>query len=388
MSVLPQNEGYMSVLPQNEVFVSVLPQIGVFEMGLVQTEINTTVLFRIATVDYCQWFNRVKTVVNFVLNPGVNRFKFLPLTLVHCGKKLGWTIRISLESLRYALKMYTWSLSENQASVWFRCRLIGLLLKQSLFRKHDFAVLVHKVYYGYQNLCFENLKFFPRYKNDTHTHIKEEHTEISSRYQFHGGGKALLFSFNELIPYASTDLCEQQYQFLQVVKTKQKQSLVLNDGDVLCSVPLNILAPKMTLKTAKELANLHDMYMPSKILLKNAQILLESHKCETGEDLLAVFRPYKVVSNPERQQTWYQKNKEKRAEYDKYRSSKSEYQESHNKSSQKHYWSKKDVKFPPDPPSCKDPSHILFSTFIYPYLLSSFSPFTTISSGCTLLFKQ
>jgi len=37
---------------------------------------------------------------------------------------------------------------------------------------------------------------------------------------------------------------------------------------------------------------------------------------------------------------------------------------------------------------CKDPSHILFSTFIYPYLLSSFSPFTTISSGCTLLFKQ
>ena len=68
--------------------------------------------------------------------------------------------------------------------------------------------------------------------------------------------------------------------FFMVLKKNQKQSVVLNDGDVLCSVPLNILAPKLTLKTAKELANLHDMYMPSKILLKNAQILLENHKCE------------------------------------------------------------------------------------------------------------
>ena len=46
-----------------------------------------------------------------------------------------------------------------------------------------------------------------------------------------------------------------------------KQKLHFNDGDVLCSVPLNILAPKLTLKAAKELANLRDMYMPSKILL-------------------------------------------------------------------------------------------------------------------------
>ena len=37
--------------------------------------------------------------------------------------------------------MYAWSLSENQTSVQFRCRLIRLLLKQSLFRKHDFAAL-------------------------------------------------------------------------------------------------------------------------------------------------------------------------------------------------------------------------------------------------------
>ena len=101
---------------------------------------------------------------------------------------------------------------------------------------------------------------------------------------------------------------EQQYQFQRCVKKNNKQSLCLNDGDVLCSVPLNMLAPKLTLKAAKELANLHDMYMPSKILLKNAQILLENHECETCPDLLAVFEPYRVASNTERQKTWYEKN--------------------------------------------------------------------------------
>ena len=120
---------------------------------------------------------------------------------------------------------------------------------------------------------------------------------------------------------------------------------------MLCNVLLKVLAPKMTLKSAKELANLHDMYMPSKVLVKNAQILLENHQCETCPDLLSILKPYKVASNAEYQQTWYQKNKEKRAEYNKHRYSKSEYQESQKKSSQKHYQSIKDVKFPPNPPS-------------------------------------
>ena len=102
-------------------------------------------------------------------------------------------------------------------------------------------------------------------------------------------------------------------------------------------MPLNVLVPKLTLKSAKEVANLHDMYMPSKILLKNAQILLEKHKCETCPDLHAVFKPYKVASNAERQQTWYQNNKEKRAEYNM----QPQYQASNRESAWKYYWSKK-----------------------------------------------
>src|SRR5882762_8246053 len=124
--VSTQNEVYMSFLPQNEVYMSFLPKNEVFQIVAVNFQLSS----------------RVKTIINFVINFGVQRFKMLPSTLVHCGENLIWTIRILLESFRYVLEMYTWSLSENQASVQFKSRLLGLLLKQSFFRKHDFAVLV------------------------------------------------------------------------------------------------------------------------------------------------------------------------------------------------------------------------------------------------------
>ena len=159
---------------------------------------------------------------------------------------------------------------------------------------------------------------------------------------------------DELHQYASADLQEQQYQYIQCIKRDNKQGPDLGDvNSVCCSVPLNILVPKLNLKSSKELANLHDMYMPSRILRKDALILLENHKCETCPDLIAVFKPYKTASNAGYQQTWYQKNKDKRAKYNKQCAERSEYQELHEKSSQKHYQSTKGVKFPPAPPSAK-----------------------------------
>ena len=98
--------------------------------------------------------------------------------------------------------------------------------------------------------------------------------------------------------------------FFGVSKKDNNQDNALGDGEICCTVPLHILAPKPTLATAKELAVILDMFMPSKTLLKNAQILLSKHKCETCPDL-SVFNPYKVASNAECQQTWYQDNKEK-----------------------------------------------------------------------------
>jgi hypothetical protein len=186
--------------------------------------------------------------------------------------------------------MYAWSLSENQASIQFKCRLIGLMVKQSLFRKHDFAAWVHQIYHDYQNWSFWQLK---KYSINSHTHIKEEYSDKSTRYHFYGAGKALIFSSDELHPYASAELHEQQYQFLRCVKKDNKQNLPFNSGDVVCNVPLTILAPKLTLKSAKELANLHDMYVPSKILLKMHRYCLKTTNVKLVQNFLQYLNPIK-----------------------------------------------------------------------------------------------
>ena len=81
------------------------------------------------------------------------------------------------------------------------------------------------------------------------------------------------------------------------------------------------------------------------------------------------------------QKTWYQKNKEKRAEYDKHHYPTSEYQESNKKLSQKHYWSKKDVKFPPSPPSAK-----LCQTIVSDFIADT-SPEVFEEAGCAICGK-
>jgi hypothetical protein len=146
----------------------------------------------------CQLSNRVKNAVDSLLNIGAKILKFLTSNVMHNAEKLVWTIRILLECLQHVLKMYAWSLSENQASIQFKCRFIGLMLKQLLFRKHDFAALVHRIYHDHQNWCFLQLK---KHSNNSHTHIKEEHSDKSTRFHFYGGGKTLIFSSDELRPY-------------------------------------------------------------------------------------------------------------------------------------------------------------------------------------------
>ena len=147
--ILPQNEVYRTndllqsevfrsqnvILPQNEVFRSVLLQNEVFKIVLPQNEVNISVLPQGGIFRAVNWqlFNEVKAVIDFVLNLAVKSVKILPSALMHGVEKIGWTIRVALECLQHALKMYTWSLSENQASVMFKCRLIVLFLKKYLF---------------------------------------------------------------------------------------------------------------------------------------------------------------------------------------------------------------------------------------------------------------
>ena len=98
--ILPQYEVFMSTLPLNEVFKSALPQIEVFNICPVN----------------CQFFGPVKTVM-YSLSNIVKSFQNLTSTVLCSGEKIGWSIRIILESFQQVFKMYAWSLSESQASI-------------------------------------------------------------------------------------------------------------------------------------------------------------------------------------------------------------------------------------------------------------------------------
>ena len=129
--VLPQNEVYkLFVLSQNEMFGFpdvVLSPNEIFRTVLLQSEVDIfqNGIFELGIVN-CQLANKVKPIIDFVLNLEVKSCRFLTSTLIHGGEKLGLTIRIFLESLWHVLKMYTWSLSENQAAIQFTCRLANL----------------------------------------------------------------------------------------------------------------------------------------------------------------------------------------------------------------------------------------------------------------------
>jgi len=184
---LPQNEVYLSTQPQNEVFRIVLPQNGVFILP--QNEVFTSTLppngvfktvqlqnevFKPVTA-HCQMFCNLKIILDFVLDVQVKSFRFCTWILLHCMEKLGLVIRISMESLQHVLKMYAWSLSENQASIKFRCRLIELFLKKSLFRKHDFAICVYKLYLDSQKPSSWHLRLFSDKQTNFGIQIRENH---------------------------------------------------------------------------------------------------------------------------------------------------------------------------------------------------------------------
>jgi hypothetical protein len=87
------------------VFESVLTLSGVFKFVLPQNEV-----WKIVT----PMFSKVKSIL---LNLGIKSIKKLMINLLNSGGKLCWAIRSFSESLQHVLKIYSWSLSENQAFV-------------------------------------------------------------------------------------------------------------------------------------------------------------------------------------------------------------------------------------------------------------------------------
>jgi hypothetical protein len=336
-----------------------------------------------------EFFKEVQNIMsklNSVMTQSVKSFRKSMLHLVHGGKTFLWAIRIAPECFQHILKMYGWSLAENQISIRFRCRLTALFLKQSFFRKHDFSAMVDKLVSSDQRSPIFSLNSILTCKKSSNHEVLNESFKKPSAYEYYGGGPSLVFSSDELLPYASTDLDEKQYRFLRCVKTEDKQTHISdNESTVLCVVPLSILAPKLTMTCIKDLAALHQIFVPSKTLVKNAQMLLQDHKCQKCDSYISLFEPYKVQSNAQRQQNWYKKlepdgKTAHLAEKAKYKAS-SEYQEKNCEKHKEDYWTRKKVKFPPTPPS-EDLCQMIVSDFC-----ADTSPEVFEETGCAVCGK-
>ena len=97
---LPQNGVFMHVLPQNGVFVSFLPQHKMFVVVLPQNEVLKYVPAN------CQLPCNLKNILDFVLDVQVKGFKIWTWVLLNSMEKLGFSIKIVMESLQHVFKMY------------------------------------------------------------------------------------------------------------------------------------------------------------------------------------------------------------------------------------------------------------------------------------------
>jgi len=290
------------------------------------------------------------------------------------------------DCFQHILKMYAWLLAENKISVEFRCKLIQLFLKRSLFRRHDFSAMVDKLRCSVQKWHTMNLGGVSSYSKGLDHEMPHNSPEMPIKYQFYGGGPSLVFASDELLPYTSSNLDEMQYKFVRCVKTEDKHTLISEvKNTVLCDVPLRVLAPKLTVKCIKEIVSLHQMFMLARISVRDAQMLLQEHKCEKCDEFVCLFEPYKVKSNTQRQQNWYNKlNSDEKtahlAEKSQYKES-AKCQEINRENHKVDYWAKKEVKFPPSPPSVDLCQKIIAS------FCADTSPETFEEGGCAVCGK-
>ena len=69
--------------------------------------------------------NIVNLFLPFIITCSRGCKKLLPSILIHAGEKLVWALWITLQSFQHSLRMYTWSLFENQASVTIPVRMVA-----------------------------------------------------------------------------------------------------------------------------------------------------------------------------------------------------------------------------------------------------------------------
>jgi len=78
--------------------------------------------------------------------------------------------------------------------------------------------------------------------------------------------------------------------------------------NILCAVPLSILASQLTMKCMKDLATLtSNIYINQRLQQKMRTDVASESSVPQCDSYICLFEPYKVQSNAQRQQNWYKK---------------------------------------------------------------------------------
>jgi hypothetical protein len=133
---------------------------------------------------------------------------------------------------------------------------------------------------------------------------------------------------------------------------------------------------------------LHDIFISSKLSIKNAQILLQNHNCDGCDKLISIFEPYVVKIQVQQNKAWYnnltaEKKATHLAKQAAYKSLPLK-KKIKNEEQKADYWavkSYKDVKFPPSPLSADLCQKIIFD------FCNDTSPETFVESGCAVCGK-
>jgi hypothetical protein len=171
-----------------------------------------------------------------------------------------------------------------------------------MFLKHDFAAYVYKVVSSADTLPFHFVFGLNNHRPTVSSPILDGHTSDSTaqttKYEYIGGGRRLVFSSEELDQYTLTNMVEKQYKFIHCLSKDKAQARTSSDSTlIICDIPISVLAPRLTFKHIKELALLHSVHISARLKVSNAQMLLQSHVCQTCGLFVAILEPYQPPSN-------------------------------------------------------------------------------------------
>jgi len=171
-----------------------------------------------------------------------------------------------------------------------KCQLIKLLLQRSLFRKHDFLYLVHKLLIGFYMIQKKGSK--PLCKPST-LHLSQSGLSFYNKYNFcYIGGGLSDFTYQELESYLTengTHTISSAYRFKDHILISKLNSIHMTEDTVLCKIPIHLMVTKLTKSELRKITDCHGIYCHSKMRHSGIQRMVADHMCSSCEDHITIF---------------------------------------------------------------------------------------------------